>query len=150
MTGYFRNPDANAKAFIDCENPEGTPLRLYRTGDYARLDENARFWFLGRRDRMVKRRGYRIELGEIEAALLRHPALREAVTYVERFGEETRIHAIVVPEPDASVSPLKLKAHCGSILPPYLVPDSVQIVGKLPRTLTGKLDYQSLGKHIVP
>jgi amino acid adenylation domain-containing protein len=147
MNGYFRNPDANAQAFMIGETANGTTLRLYRTGDYAKRDSEGRYWFLGRRDRQVKRRGYRIELGELEAALLRYPGVREAATYAERAGDETRIHAVVVPEPGVTVSPLKLRAHCGSTLSPYLVPDSVRIAVNLPRTLTGKLDYQRIGSQ---
>jgi clorobiocin biosynthesis protein CloN4 len=145
MTGYFRNPGANERVFFELTDETGSVSRFYRTGDFARLEADGSYRFLGRRDRMVKRRGYRIELGEIEAALLRYPGLREVATYAEREGDETRIVAVVVPEPGVTVSPLSLRAHCGGTLAPYLVPDFVKIATELPRTSTGKLDYQRLG-----
>jgi amino acid adenylation domain-containing protein len=147
MTGYFRDPDANQRVFFLRDSPDGTRIMYYRTGDFAKLDASGHFRFLGRRDRMVKRRGYRIELGEIEATLLRYPGIRDVAAYTTRENDETRVHALVVPEPGVVVSALSLRAHCGTTLAPYLVPDSVKITDKLPRTLTGKLDYQRLGSQ---
>src|ERR1022692_124765 len=52
--------------------------KMYRTGDLVQLAEDGNYYFLGRRDSMIKSRGYRIELGEIESALLSHAAVKEA------------------------------------------------------------------------
>jgi len=143
MTGYFGDRDGTARTFWS-EARSGDCRQFYRTGDYARRDERGRYWFLGRRDRMVKRRGYRVELGEIDSVLLKHSAVSEAATYAERVGEETRVHAVVALKSGCSVSPLMLKAHTGTLLPPYLVPDTVSITDLFPRTLTGKVDLQAL------
>ncbi len=32
------------------------------------------------------------------------------------------------------------------ILPPYMVPEKVFLLDELPRTTTGKIDYQALGQ----
>jgi amino acid adenylation domain-containing protein len=143
MTEYFRDPLASIAAFHPKSLFEDA-RRRYRTGDRALQDELGRFWFRGRRDRLIKRRGYRIELGDIEAALLRHPKLREVAAVAESDGSETRIRAFVALGAQGSLTPLILRAHCGSLLPPYMVPDTVEIVDELPRTLTGKLDLQLL------
>jgi amino acid adenylation domain-containing protein len=58
--------------------------RMYRTGDRGRLLPDGSLDFLGRTDRQVKLRGYRIELGEIEAVLMSHPAVKQAVAFVQR------------------------------------------------------------------
>jgi amino acid adenylation domain-containing protein len=147
MTGYFHDPNANQRVFFFRDLPDGTRATFYRTGDFAQLDGCGNFRFLGRRDRMVKRRGYRIELGEIESTLLRYPGIREVAAFTTRENDETHVHALVVPEPGIAISTLSLRAHCGTTLAPYLVPDSVKIIDKLPRTLTGKLDYQRLGSQ---
>lgn len=143
MSEYFGDASATAAAF----HPASLFVdgqRRYRTGDRAVADDLGRFWFRGRRDRLVKRRGYRVELGEIEAALQRHPQIREACAVAAFEGSETRIKAYVSLEPTAHLTALILRAHCGSLLPSYMVPDSVQILDELPRTLTGKLDLQLL------
>lgn len=143
MTEYFDNPSATIAAFHPASSfADGQ--RRYRTGDRAIADASGRFWFRGRRDRLVKRRGYRVELGDIEAALRRHPQVREAAAVAASQGSETRIVAYVSLKVHRSSTSLIMRAHCGSLLPSYMVPDSVQILDELPRTLTGKLDLQLL------
>lgn len=148
MSGYYGNSEANRRAFIDVQSPspEDGPstLRMYRTGDYARQDADGTFWFVGRRDRMIKRRGYRIELGEIEAALLRNPDICEAVATVQQVNDMTAIVAYVVLIAGSRLSPLTVRAHCGRLLLPYQVPDTVKLLPFLPRTLTGKLDFSAI------
>jgi myxalamid-type nonribosomal peptide synthetase MxaA len=74
--GYHNRPDLTEERFVP--NPFGAG-RLYRTGDLARYLADGEIEFLGRVDTQVKLNCYRLELGEIEAALLRHPAVGEAV-----------------------------------------------------------------------
>jgi amino acid adenylation domain-containing protein len=144
LTGYWGRPELTRQAFW----PAGT-LRgvgpLYRTGDRARRDAEGRFWFLGRRDRLVKRRGYRVELGEVEAALAKHEAVREsAVVALPHAEAGFKIRAFVVPRPGAKLDVLQVKLHLSSLLPRYMMPDEVDFRTELPRTSTGKVDWQAL------
>jgi amino acid adenylation domain-containing protein len=143
MTEYFRDPKTTEASFYPA-SAFADGRRRYRTGDRAFIGPDGNFWFCGRLDRMVKRRGYRVELGDIEAALLRHPSIREAAVVSEFHNSEIRISAFVSLQAQVTASPLILRAHCGSLLPPYMVPDSVEIIEGLPRTLTGKVDFQLL------
>ncbi|HET9225558.1 MAG TPA: amino acid adenylation domain-containing protein, partial [Thermoanaerobaculia bacterium] len=90
--GYLGRPDLTAERFI----PDQFGGRLYRTGDLVRLLPDGELDFLGRVDTQVKLRGFRIELGEIESALLRHPAVREAVVTLR----DDRLAAYVVARPE--------------------------------------------------
>ncbi len=141
---YFGREDLTRAAFWE-PGPGRDSDPMYRTGDRVRRDPDGLLWFLGRRDRQVKRRGYRIELGEIESALALLPGIREcAVVATSDAPGECRVRAVLVPEPNADVSVLTIKLHCGRLLPPYMLPDSFDVRESLPRTSTGKIDLLSL------
>src|SRR5205807_5032622 len=72
--GYLNQAQLTAEKFIERDG-----VRLYRTGDWARVSANGQIEFAGRRDQQVKLRGFRIELGEIEAALSQHPSIQDCV-----------------------------------------------------------------------
>src|SRR5262249_43114966 len=98
--GYFNRPEVTAEKVIP--NPfssEGE--RLYKTGDLARYQVDGEIEYLGRIDNQVKIRGFRIELGEIEAALVKHPAINEAVV-IAREDEpgDKRLAAYLVSNQD--------------------------------------------------
>jgi amino acid adenylation domain-containing protein len=141
MQGYWRDPGRTAAVL---EPPAGGGFPTYRTGDFASLDAAGDWHFHGRRDSQVKSRGYRIELGEIEAALGRHPSVEEcAVVAVPDDVVTNRIRAYVVAT--GSVGRDELVAFASDRLPRYMVPESFDVLGELPRTATGKIDRRALG-----
>ena len=118
---------------------------LYRTGDYAIQYSHVVYWFTGRRDGILKLRGYRIAIEEVQAVLSLLPGAREAAVVPTSDGRGgLSLNAIIVPHPGADVSTLTVKSHCGRHLPPYMVPHRVSITDSLPRTSTGKIDFQRL------
>ena len=139
MREYWNLPDRTASSFVHMDG-----ARWYRTGDLVRNSHEG-FVFVGRRDRMVKRRGYRVELGEIEAALSLHPDVTECAV-VAQADDDTgvRIHAALVVRPPAKPSTVALKQFSSNKLPLYMVPDRFTILGEIPQTSTGKVDYQRL------
>jgi amino acid adenylation domain-containing protein len=138
MRGYWNMPERTEGVFLAADG-----LDWYRTGDVVR-DEDGELVFLGRRDRMVKRRGYRIELGEIEAALYRHPSFSELAVLAVSDDSGTRIHAAYGTKHGEPISLIELKAFAVEVLPLYMVPDRFVHIEALPRTATGKTDYQRL------
>ncbi|HXG09804.1 MAG TPA: acetate--CoA ligase [Gemmataceae bacterium] len=50
----------------------------YLTGDLARRDADGYFWFVGRKDDMIKSSGHLIGPFEVESVLMEHPAVAEA------------------------------------------------------------------------
>ncbi|HUF70776.1 MAG TPA: amino acid adenylation domain-containing protein [Longimicrobiales bacterium] len=122
---------------------------VYRTGDLVRMTDDGAYYFVGRRDHMVKSRGYRIELGEIEQALYQHECVREAVVLARADDEVgARLHAVVSAVAGLEVTEQELRAFCGTRLPRYMVPETVLVRDELPRTSTGKVDRVSLQKII--
>jgi len=144
MRGYLGDPQQTAAA-LRAPDPARPAMIAYRTGDLVARDENGLCYFYGRRDSQIKSRGYRIELGEIEANLSGYPSVLEcAVVPVPDAKYGNRIKAYVVAK--EAIIPAKLTAYLRQFLPGYMVPWSFDSMTTLPRTSTGKIDYQVLKK----
>ncbi len=65
--GYFNQENLTAERFIDFFSD--SDRKMYRTGDFVRINKSGELEYLGRKDNQVKIGGIRIELGEIEVAL---------------------------------------------------------------------------------
>jgi acyl-coenzyme A synthetase/AMP-(fatty) acid ligase len=140
MAGYWNAPERDAEVFRS--DPGGE--RWYRTGDLVVEAPDGTLLFRGRRDRMVKRRGYRIELGEIEATLYRHPELKEAAVLADRDAQDDVQLRCFVTLRAGKPSVIRMKQFCAEHLLSYMVPDVFVFLDALPRTSTGKVDYQRL------
>ena len=55
-----------------------------------------------------------------------------------------RIRAFVVLTESGACEEKQLQKYCRSRLPHYMVPESIAVLGNLPKTATGKIDKQSL------
>jgi natural product biosynthesis luciferase-like monooxygenase protein len=140
--GYLHRPALTAQRFTPSPFADG--LRLYRTGDRARLRPDGTLQFLGRIDRQVKLGGHRIELGEIESVLLEHPAVRQAAVVVrEEPGGLKDLVAFAVAI-GAAPSTTELRAMLLQKLPEVMAPSAVVWLDDLPLNSSGKVDYRAL------
>ncbi len=147
MHGYWGRPERTALALQPVEIAPGIRDLAYRTGDLVRQRPDGQLEFLGRRDHQVKTRGYRVELGEIETVLQRHPAVSEVVVVAVPDEEIThRLHAVVVTKRGATLDEGTVKRHCAETLPRYMVPETIEFRGELPRTSSGKIDRRALSE----
>ncbi len=145
MQGYWGAPERTALVLQPVEVAPGRTDLAYRTGDLVREGPDGNLEFLGRRDHQIKTRGYRVELGEIEAALHGHPAVDEGVVIAIPDEEIThRLRAIVVLKPGAAIDEAGLRQHLSLTLPRYMVPETIEFRGTLPRTSSGKVDRRAL------
>ena len=145
MQGYLGEPEQTAKVLV-APDPARPEIIAYCTGDIVTQDERGEWHFIGRRDSQIKSRGYRIELGEIEAALNAHPLVAEcAVVPVpdRKFGNLIKAHVVT----SEKLSVPDLRTYLRQVLPAYMVPWSFSILEALPRTSTGKIDYQTLNSR---
>ena len=127
--GYHNNPEANAEAFTN---------GWFRTGDQGVLSGESVLTLTGRLKELINRGGEKISPLEVDAALIKHPAIAEAVCFgVEdvKYGEI--VQAAVVLSGESSES--ELRAFCSEQLADFKVPDRIYIVQELPRTATGKI-----------
>ncbi|MEZ4423518.1 MAG: amino acid adenylation domain-containing protein [Gemmatimonadota bacterium] len=142
MRGYWNRPDLDARAFLRRAGPAGERI-FYRTGDLVRRRPDGLLDFLGRKDRQIKARGHRVELDEVEAALLSFPAVEAgAVFAVEGDHGSKRIEAALTPTEGFDLT--ALRTHLASLLPPYALPERIEVLPALPRTSSGKIDRLAL------
>ncbi|HXO30493.1 MAG TPA: amino acid adenylation domain-containing protein, partial [Thermoanaerobaculia bacterium] len=143
--GYAGRPELTAARFVP--DPFGGPpgARLYRTGDLVRQRADGDLEFLGRIDLQVKVRGFRIELGEVESALLRHPAVGQAVAVAQGEDADRRLVAYLVTRGGAVAPEIpELRDFLRLRLPDYMVPADYLVLDRLPLSPSGKLDRRAL------
>jgi acyl-CoA synthetase (AMP-forming)/AMP-acid ligase II len=117
------------------------PEMVVYSGDYVKMDEEGFLYFVGRKDEMIKSAGNRVSPTEVEEVLYTSGTIQDAIVMGiphEIYGHA--IKAIVVPRPGAKISTGELLAHCRRMLPPYMIPQDIEIQQELPRNANGKLD----------
>ncbi|MBD0323863.1 MAG: non-ribosomal peptide synthetase, partial [Aldersonia sp.] len=136
--GYRNDPQRTAERFVEWDG-----RRWYRTGDLARYWPDGTLEFLGRADHQVKIRGYRVELGEVEGALRSLLGVRRAVAAV--VGRTApKLTAAVTLTNESEVTTADLVAGAAKLLPAYMVPTRIEIMGEFPLTANGKLDRKAI------
>jgi long-chain acyl-CoA synthetase len=129
MAGYWRDPEATAKAIRD---------GWLQTGDVGRLDADGYLTLLDRSKDMVISGGTNIYPREVEEALLTHPHVTE-VSVIGRpdpeWGES--VVAFVVCRQPLSVA--ELDAHCLDQVARFKRPKHYHFVEALPKNNYGKV-----------
>jgi len=144
--GYLGAPDLTAQKFLNVAS-QASVRRLYRTGDFVRLGEDGKVYFLGRVDRQIKVRGYRVEPAEIEAALLACPGVAQAVVVGDAVGQgDKRLVAYLVGESGSIAGSRELRSMLESVLPHYMIPATFVYLDRIPLTANGKVDRDALPK----
>jgi acyl-CoA synthetase (AMP-forming)/AMP-acid ligase II len=141
MKGYWRNPEATARAL----DGEGW---LY-TEDLGFVDAGGYLHLLGREKDMYFRAAFNVYPGEVEEVLQAHPAVAQAaVVGVPDDVLGQKGWAFVVPT-DAAEPPTleELRAHVGRELASYKRPDGLTIVEALPVNSMYKVDKRSLRRQ---
>ena len=123
---------------------------LYHTGDIATRDADGYFWFVGRKDDVIKSSGYRIGPFEVESACLTHPAVVEcAITAVPDDVRGQVVKATIVLAKDyirqAGADLVRdIQNHVKRITAPYKYPRIIEFVKELPKTISGKIRHVAI------
>lgn len=114
----------------------------YLTGDRAVCDKDGYYWFIGRKDDVIKSSGYRIGPFEVESALIEHPAVLDVAVIGKPDPLRGNIvKACVVLRPGvepAETLKIELQAHCKRLIAAYKYPREIEFVSDLPKTTSGK------------
>ena len=116
---------------------------LYLSGDLVRRDSDGYYWFVGRRDDVIKSAGHLIGPIEVENVLMEHPSVAEAAVIgkPDTLAGEA-IKAFVVPKLDVLASDelrLELMAHARRRLGAAVAPKEIAFAKALPHTRSGKI-----------
>jgi len=140
--GYVGSDERAGDSFFrDPFDPFSPTMRLYRTGDMARIERGV-VYCLGRMDRQVKVRGVRVELDEVEHALERHPHVIQCAITAETQGESMELRAYVLAK--EQVPNEELRSFLRKQIPSAMVPRYWNMVSEIPVTRSGKTDYKML------
>ncbi len=141
--GYRNNPEQTNKVFKSI--PGEDRIRIYKTGDMARIREDGCLVFTGRKDQQIKINGHRIEIGEIESTISSHPKVK--LCAVKAWPDKKRGVKLVAYIQGFEENPLdetELRNSLTDQLPYVKVPRVLVIMDSLPRLSSGKLDRKSL------
>ncbi len=131
---YLNEPERYRKCFAG---------GWYLTGDLARRDRDGYFWFVGRKDDVIKTSGHLIGPFEVESVLMEHPAVAEAGA----IGKPDPVALEVVKAfvalksgnvPDEALRK-SLLAHARKRLGAAVAPKEIEFVASLPKTRSGKI-----------
>jgi fatty-acyl-CoA synthase len=142
MLGYWRNPEADAEAFVEIDGQ-----RFFRTGDLGATDEEGYFFLRDRLKRMINASGYKVWPTEVENAMYAHPAIQEACVIGVpdgRRGETVKALVVLKAGQRGALDADTLIAWCRERMAVYKAPRRIEFRDSLPRTPTGKLAWREL------
>jgi acyl-CoA synthetase (AMP-forming)/AMP-acid ligase II len=138
VQSYYNNSISNETCFRD---------GWYYSSDLGRKDKKGNFYFMARKDGMMKVAGLKVYPLEIEMVLMDHPAVKEVAVIPanDRLrGEIPR--AIIVTSNGDGLTDKDIRMFCKGRLANYKIPRIVEIRDSLPRVSSGKIDKKALGK----
>jgi acyl-CoA synthetase (AMP-forming)/AMP-acid ligase II len=139
MKGYYKNPEATAKALKNGW--------LY-TGDLGYLDEDGYLYFVDRVKDMVRRGDENISSEEVERVLNSHPAIAESAVIAvpdQIRGEEVKAYIVLkLPATAESVPPQEIWNFCKPHLAAFKVPRYIEYRDELPKTPSSKVQKNIL------
>jgi acetyl-CoA synthetase len=131
---YWNAPERYEKCFAG---------GYYLTGDLARRDEDGYYWFVGRKDDVIKTSGHLVGPFEVESTLMEHAAVAEAgvIGKPDPVAGETikafvSLHAGYQPTEELR---LELLAFARVRLGAAIAPKEIEFAEALPRTRSGKI-----------
>ena len=136
--GYYNDPERTAAAFTLNPLNKAYPERMYRTGDYGRLDEDGILHFCGRMDRQIKHMGHRVELDEVEHAANVVEGVAESCVIYNKAKEVLIL--FYTGDCDRRSLALALRDE----LPGFMVPRKIKKLEQLPKLPNGKYDMKKL------
>ncbi len=149
--GYWNDPEKTAERFKPTPGQlQGLPIPEIAvwSGDTVTVDEDGYFYFVGRKDDMIKTSGYRVSQTEIEEVIYASGLVKEVVALgIEHETLGQAILLVVSSELDSEFDTQELINLCKNKLPNYMVPAKIEVLSDLPKNPNGKIDRSLLTKQ---
>lgn len=130
---YLNNPAASAEKVQD---------GWFRTGDICHVDGEGWYYFHYRVGGGVRKNGDFVSTALVESAISRSGLVADVFVYgvqtAQNTAGEKMLVAAVVPQDPATFTEAALIAHCRETLQKNDVPDIVQVLEAIPRTISEK------------
>ncbi len=141
MRGYWEAPEMTAKRY---RKDPVTGDRLCYTNDLFRTDAEGFFYFVSRKDDMIKSRGEKIAPKEVESIIYGIAGVSEvAVIGIPDPVLGQAIKVFVVTS-DKTLTDKAVLAHCRAHMEDYMVPKTVEFREELPKSANGKISKSGL------
>lgn len=140
FAGYYRNPEANEKAFRN---------GWFRTGDLGHVDAQRFLYITGRASDMYISGGSNVYPREIEEKLLMHPDISEVaiVGVPDPIWGEVGI-AVCVARKDAVVTEADLKTWLECKVARYKMPKKMLFWNEMPKSAYGKITKKTIREQL--
>ena len=143
--GYYNDEEKTQASFMMRNFGHGE-VRCFKTGDFAKRDDDGNLIFASRRDHQIKHMGHRIELGEIEAVAGSLPEIQRCCCLYN--AQKRKIVMFCELSEGSTLRAADIQRLLKERLSSYMVPGKVNIMEKLPLNKNGKIDRQGLKELI--
>ena len=134
--GYWNMPEATAHAWRN---------GWFHTGDALRKDSAGDYFFVDRLKDCIRRRGENISSAEVEEQLLSYSAVGDAAAVATKSEHgEDEVLAVVVPKPGQVIVATELFEYLVPLMPHFMLPRYIRILGEMPYTQTHKIQKAKL------
>ncbi len=136
MRGYWHDPESTAARYRPGPIPNE---RICYTGDLFRMDAEGFYYFVSRKDDIIKTRGEKVSPVELERVLYGiNGVIKAAVIGVDDEVLGQGIKAFLVSE-DPTLTSEAVLAYCRDHVEDYMIPKSVEFRQELPMSESGKI-----------
>jgi crotonobetaine/carnitine-CoA ligase len=133
LTDYWNMPDRTGEASRNM---------WFHTGDGLKQDDEGWFYFVDRLKDAIRRRGENISSFEVEQAVMVHEDVADVAAVAapaHAHGGEDEVAVFFVLEPGSKMTTEDLREWCAKQLPPFAMPEYVNVLEELPKTPSGKV-----------
>jgi acyl-coenzyme A synthetase/AMP-(fatty) acid ligase len=142
--GYLNNPKLTEKSFTEING-----YNYFKSGDFAKFNENFEVEIIGRIDNQVKLRGQRIELSEIENNIPNDIGVEKVIAIIQKINKEQYLTLYFTTTKDLDDDKIdeikeKIKVELFKKLPNFMIPQFYIHLKEFPLTQNGKINVKDL------